>query len=415
MMHARQLALSMMAAGVVVTALPLLAGSHSTSHAPAASLIGARKAQTYSKDLPAEPSAAKLYAIRATRLPVSTVTVRANDTLSTIAQRVWGDSSLWPDLWWANRQKVPNPDVLSARVLTLPAAHPAPGWRLERALAAIPAPPAPAATSTAGSGGGNASPPAPPPPAAGIYSFSALESLWVRAGGPSWAEAAAASIAECESGGDPTNYYGKSAGAPYTGTQAAGLWQILGQVVAGNIFDPYVNALNAVSKFRSSGDNFSQWVCTAAAVTKPGSGPAVQLASADAHFLSASTGTTPKRFLAFRWARRHIKGCPYYYGGNGPCSRGWDCSGAVVAAYAAVGISLPRTTSAMQRSWKLVRISKWKARKGDIVLWGSPAFHAELVAYRWSWTFGEHHSGTVASTVRMWSYAHYFYRVRHAG
>src|SRR5258706_816888 len=251
MMHARQLALSMMAAGVVVTHLPILAGCHSTSHAPAASLIGARKAQTYSKDLPAEPSAAKLYAIRATRLPVSTVTVRANDTLSTIAQRVWGDSSLWPDLWWANRQKVPNPDVLSARVLTLPAAHPAPGWRLERALAAIPAPPAPAATSTAGSGGGNASPPAPPPPAPGIYSFSALESLWVRAGGPSWAEAAAASIAECESGGGPTNYYGKSARAPYTGTQAPGLWQILGQVVAGDTFESYVNALNAVSKFRS--------------------------------------------------------------------------------------------------------------------------------------------------------------------
>jgi hypothetical protein len=32
-------------------------------------------------------------------------------------------------------------------------------------------------------------------------------------------------------------------------------------VVGGYIFDPMVNAENAVSKFHASGDTFAQWVC----------------------------------------------------------------------------------------------------------------------------------------------------------
>ena len=95
-------------------------------------------------------------------------------------------------------------------------------------------------------------PVAPAAPAAGDFSFAALESLWRQAGGPSWAAAQAASIAECESGGNPN---------AYNPSGASGLWQILGQDVPGNIFDPLVNAENAVAKFRASGDTFAQWVC----------------------------------------------------------------------------------------------------------------------------------------------------------
>jgi hypothetical protein len=90
------------------------------------------------------------------------------------------------------------------------------------------------------------------PPSAGVYSYTGLEQLWLAAGGPSWAEAHAASIATCESGGR-VNAFNPSG--------ASGLWQILGQVVAGYIFDPMVNALNAVAKFTASGDTFAQWVC----------------------------------------------------------------------------------------------------------------------------------------------------------
>jgi hypothetical protein len=84
------------------------------------------------------------------------------------------------------------------------------------------------------------------------YSYAGLEALWISAGGPAWAAAHAAEIAECESGG---NVYA------YNPSGATSLWQILGQVVPGNLYNPYVNALNAVAKFKASGDTFAQWVC----------------------------------------------------------------------------------------------------------------------------------------------------------
>jgi hypothetical protein len=86
----------------------------------------------------------------------------------------------------------------------------------------------------------------------GIYSFSGLESLWESAGGPAWAASHAARIAECESGGNPH---------AYNPSGATGVWQILGSVVPGNLYNAYTNALNAVSKFNASGDTFAQWVC----------------------------------------------------------------------------------------------------------------------------------------------------------
>ena len=86
----------------------------------------------------------------------------------------------------------------------------------------------------------------------GTYSYAGLEQLWVSAGGPSWAAAHAASIAECESGGRVD---------AYNPSGATGLWQILGSVVPGSLYNAYVNALNAVAKFRASGQTFAQWVC----------------------------------------------------------------------------------------------------------------------------------------------------------
>ena len=86
----------------------------------------------------------------------------------------------------------------------------------------------------------------------GTYSYTGLENLWESAGGPAWAAPKAAEIATCESGGNPQAYNPSS---------ASGIWQILGQVVPGDIFNPQVNALNAVAKFTASGDNFSAWVC----------------------------------------------------------------------------------------------------------------------------------------------------------
>lgn len=78
--------------------------------------------------------------------------------------------------------------------------------------------------------------------------------LWLCAGGPSWAVSHALSIATCESGWWT---------AAHNPSGATGLWQILGQVTAfwGSLYDARVNALNAVAKFKASGDTFAQWVC----------------------------------------------------------------------------------------------------------------------------------------------------------
>lgn len=116
----------------------------------------------------------------------------------------------------------------------------------------------------------------------------------------------------------------------------------------------------------------------------------------------------PKRYKAMRYARAQI-GDPYRYGATGPNS--WDCSGLVQAAYRKAGISIPRTTGDMQRSSKLQRTSHphW----GDLVMFGSPAYHVELYGHT-GWMLGAHHSGTRVSYKAIYSGARY-YHVKGAG
>jgi cell wall-associated NlpC family hydrolase len=45
--------------------------------------------------------------------------------------------------------------------------------------------------------------------------------------------------------------------------------------------------------------------------------------------------------VAFAFAQLH---CPYVFGGTGPCNQGFDCSGLTQAAWAAAGVSIPRTS-----------------------------------------------------------------------
>ena len=86
--------------------------------------------------------------------------------------------------------------------------------------------------------------------AGGQYTRSMLANLWQQAGGPGgYIALTAAAIALAESGGNPL---------AWNPSGASGLWQILGQVVPGYIFNPFTNALNAVSKFDSA-RGFSPW------------------------------------------------------------------------------------------------------------------------------------------------------------
>ncbi len=53
------------------------------------------------------------------------------------------------------------------------------------------------------------------------------------------------------------------------------------------------------------------------------------------------TSTQAGKAVAFAYNQL---GCPYVWGGTGPCSSGFDCSGLVQAAWAAAGVAIPRTT-----------------------------------------------------------------------
>jgi cell wall-associated NlpC family hydrolase len=85
-----------------------------------------------------------------------------------------------------------------------------------------------------------------------------------------------------------------------------------------------------------------RWLAIAAAVVvlAAGGGHAV------AHGSSTSPGTgAPTRAAAQAIAfAEHQEGCPYVYGGTGPCDDGWDCSGLVQAAYASAGVAIDRTS-----------------------------------------------------------------------
>lgn len=85
------------------------------------------------------------------------------------------------------------------------------------------------------------------------------------------------------------------------------------------------------------------------------------------------------RARAIAWAG-HQEGCPYLYGGTGPCSTGFDCSGLIMQAYAHAGEKIPRTS---EDQWKLMHHVS-SPKPGDLVFFtGSsidlPPGHVGLV------------------------------------
>ena len=73
-------------------------------------------------------------------------------------------------------------------------------------------------------------------------------------------------------------------------------------------------------------------------------------------------------------AARSQIGTPYVWGGDRP--GGFDCSGLTSWAYQQVGKSIPRTAAAQQRATR--RVSS--PQPGDLVFFGSPAFHVGIYA-----------------------------------
>ena len=55
------------------------------------------------------------------------------------------------------------------------------------------------------------------------------------------------------------------------------------------------------------------------------------------------TNSSAGKAVAFAYAQL---GCPYVFGGTGPCGSGFDCSGLTSSAWAAAGVAIPRTSEA---------------------------------------------------------------------
>lgn len=120
------------------------------------------------------------------------------------------------------------------------------------------------------------------------------------------------------------------------------------------------------------------------------------------------TAARRMRLAVWYYALRQ-RGKPYLWGGTGP--GGFDCSGLVYAAYLSRGIRLPRTTYEMLDSWRLIRIRRWQAKRGDLAFFGSG--HVEL--YGWgNRTFGAAEPGTRIGYHRMNGYWHptMYFKVR---
>ena len=76
------------------------------------------------------------------------------------------------------------------------------------------------------------------------------------------------------------------------------------------------------------------------------------------------TNTQAGKAVAFAYAQL---GCPYVYGGTGPCQLGFDCSGLAQAAWAAAGIQIPRDSYEQWAALPHVPVSSMEP--GDLLIY----------------------------------------------
>src|SRR5207248_6265633 len=101
-------------------------------------------------------------------------------------------------------------------------------------------------------------------------------------------------------------------------------------------------------------------------------------AGADAAAMSALRGSydgpaSGRAGTAVRFAYDQL-GKPYQYGGSGPNS--YDCSGLTMRAWGAAGVALPHNAAAQQGQTRYV--SGGNLQPGDLVFFGSPAYHVGI-------------------------------------
>jgi peptidoglycan DL-endopeptidase CwlO len=112
-----------------------------------------------------------------------------------------------------------------------------------------------------------------------------------------------------------------------------------------------------------------QRTVTTAAGPAVGGGPPTTTAPAP-----APANTNAGKAVAFATAQL---GCPYVFGGTGPCARGYDCSGLVQAAWAYAGVSIPRDT---YEQWAaLTHIPMSQLQPGDLIYFNGESHVAMYV------------------------------------
>jgi cell wall-associated NlpC family hydrolase len=122
-------------------------------------------------------------------------------------------------------------------------------------------------------------------------------------------------------------------------------------------------------------------------------GPAPVVVKAAAAIAPAASGKISK-LLAFAYAQLNK---PYRFGGAG--SHVYDCSGLVMRAAAAAGISLSHSAAAQQRSGRRVPLSQ--LQPGDLVFWGNPAYHVGIYVGGGR-ILDAPHTGTVVQIQAIW-------------
>ena len=90
-------------------------------------------------------------------------------------------------------------------------------------------------------------------------------------------------------------------------------------------------------------------------------------------------------------------GLPYAYGGTSP-STGFDCSGFTQYVFRQIGISLPRTAEDQRQAVTSVS----SPQPGDLVFFGSPAYHVGIYAGN-GMMWDSPRSGEVVSKRAIWS------------
>ena len=76
------------------------------------------------------------------------------------------------------------------------------------------------------------------------------------------------------------------------------------------------------------------------------------------------TGTQADAAVAFAYNQL---GCPYVYGGTGPCHMGFDCSGLAQAAWASAGVQIPRDSYEQWAALPHVPVSS--IEPGDLLIY----------------------------------------------